>query len=145
MKSRTRARVAALQALFELDLTDHLLGEVFEARSLEHELDDNQRKFALVLITGVRENTQKLDQLISIHALEWPLDQVAIIDRNILRLALWEVGFYQKTPLKVGINEAVELGKMFGTDSSPRFINGVLGSLAENIDTIIQSNKTKVD
>jgi len=145
MKSRTRARVAALQALFELDLTDHPLGEVLEERSQEQELDDNQRKFALVLITGVRENAEKLDQLISIHAPEWPLDQVAVIDRNILRLALWEVAFYQKTPLKVGINEAVELGKMFGTDSSPRFINGVLGSLAENIDTIIQSNIPKVD
>ncbi|MFA5611237.1 MAG: transcription antitermination factor NusB [Anaerolineaceae bacterium] len=141
MKSRTRARVAALQALFELDLTDHQIGEVLEARSLEHDLDANQLEFARVLITGVRQNTQRLDELISEHAPEWPLDQVAVVDRNILRIALWEVAFYQLTPLKVGINEAVELAKMFGTDSSPRFVNGVLGSLAENLNSIIQSTK----
>lgn len=136
MKSRTKARVAALQALFELDLTDHPLGEVLEARSIDNELNEGQRDFALELIRGVRENANVLDELISVHAPEWPMDQIAVIDRNILRLALWEVAFYGKTPLKVGINEAVELGKLFGTDSSPRFINGVLGSLADKIDEI---------
>ena len=64
---------------------------------------------------------------------------MAVIDRNILRIALWEVAFYRKTPLKVGINEAVELAKLFGTDSSPRFINGVLGSLAENMNKILNA------
>jgi N utilization substance protein B len=141
MKSRTRARIVALQVLFELDLTDHLLGEVLDERSLDEKLDENQFDFARLLISGVRENTIILDELISEHAPEWPLDQVAVVDRNILRMALWEVAFYQKTPLKVGINEAVELAKMFGTDSSPRFINGVLGSLAANLDNIIRSNK----
>jgi len=141
MKSRTRARIVALQVLFELDLTDHPLGEVLDERSLDQNLDENQFEFARLLITGVRENTPILDELISEHAPEWPLDQVAVVDRNILRMALWEVAFYQKTPLKVGINEAVELAKLFGTDSSPRFINGVLGSLAVNLDNIIQSNK----
>lgn len=136
MKSRTKARVAALQALFELDMTQHPMGEVLEARSMDNELNDSQREFALELINGVRDNYQVLDELISVHAPEWPLDQIAIIDRNILRLALWEVAFYGKTPLKVGINEAVELGKLFGTDASPRFINGVLGSLAEKIHEI---------
>jgi N utilization substance protein B len=136
MKSRTKARVAALQALFELDLTDHPLGEVLEARSIDNDLNEGQRDFALELIRGVRENANVLDELISVHAPEWPMDQIAVIDRNILRLALWEVAFYGKTPLKVGINEAVELGKLFGTDSSPRFINGVLGSLADKIDEI---------
>ena len=136
MKSRTKARVAALQALFELDLTDHPLGEVLEARSIDNDLNEGQRDFALELIRGVRENANVLDELISFHAPEWPMDQIAVIDRNILRLALGEVAFYGKTPLKVGINEAVELGKLFGTDSSPRFINGVLGSLADKIDEI---------
>lgn len=139
MKSRTRARIVALQVLFELDLTDHLLGEVLDERSIDQNLDESQFQFARLLISGVRDNTLELDTLISKHAPEWPLDQVAVVDRNILRMALWEVAFYQKTPLKVGINEAVELAKMFGTDSSPRFINGVLGSLAENLTTIIQS------
>lgn len=136
MKSRTKARVVALQSLFELDLTDHPIGDVLEARSIDYELDESQRAFALVLIQGVHEHAETLDQLISVHAPEWPLDQIAVIDRNILRLALWEVAFYGKTPLKVGINEAVELGKLFGTDSTPRFINGVLGSLALHIEEI---------
>ena len=141
MKSRTRARIVALQVLFELDMTDHFLGDVLEERSLDLKLDEGQFEFARLLISGVRNATDSLDKLISEHAPEWPLDQVAIVDRNILRMALWEVAFYQKTPLKVGINEAVELAKMFGTDSSPRFINGVLGSLAASFEKIIQSNK----
>lgn len=122
-------------------MTDHLLGDVLDERSLDQKLDESQFEFARLIISGVRENTLTLDELISEHAPEWPLDQVAIVDRNILRMALWEVAFYQKTPLKVGINEAVELAKMFGTDSTPRFVNGVLGSLAANLDKIIQSNK----
>ena len=101
MKSRTKARVAALQALFELDLTNHPLGEVLEARSIDNDLNEGQRDFALELIRGVRENANVLDELISVHAPEWPMDQIAVIDRNILRLALWEVAFYGKTPLKV--------------------------------------------
>ncbi len=141
MKSRTRARIVALQVLFELDMTNHLLGEVLDERSIDQNLDESQFEFARLLISGVRENTLRLDTLISEHAPEWPLDQVAVVDRNILRMALWEVAFFQKTPLKVGINEAVELAKMFGTDSSPRFINGVLGSLAANLASIIESAK----
>ena len=89
--------------------------------------------------TACPQCAEKLDSLIAEHAPEWPLDQVAVIDRNILRLALWEVAVYRKTPLKVGINEAVELAKAFGTDSSARFVNGVLGSLADNIETITQT------
>ncbi len=124
MKSRTEARICALQSLYELDLTDHLLGEVVADRIDSMGLDDAQYEFARMLTAGVREFAERLDLLIAEHAPEWPLDQVAVIDRNILRLALWEVAVYQKTPLKVGINEAVELAKAFGTDSSPRFVNG---------------------
>jgi len=101
---------------------------------MENDLEENQYEFAMALVRGVRENSQKLDELITAHAPEWPLDQVAVVDRNILRMALWELAIYKKTPLKVGINEAVELAKSFGTDSSPRFVNGVLGSLAGILD-----------
>ena len=139
MKSRTEARICALQSLYELDLTDHLLGEVVADRITAMSLDETQYDFARMLTAGVREYAEKLDLLIAEHAPEWPLDQVAVIDRNILRLALWEVAVYRKTPLKVGINEAVELAKAFGTDSSARFVNGVLGSLADNIETITQT------
>ncbi len=136
MKSRTLARVVALQTLYELDMTDHPIGSTLENRAKENALEETQYEFALALVTGVRNNSAKLDQLITAHAPEWPLDQVAIVDRNILRMALWELGVYKKTPLKVGINEAVELAKTFGTDSSPRFVNGVLGSLAEILDKV---------
>ncbi|HPS32976.1 MAG TPA: transcription antitermination factor NusB [Anaerolineaceae bacterium] len=139
MKSRTKARVAALQTLYEVDLTDHLLGSVLADRGIDNDLDEAQYEFARLIAQGVFENRERLDQLIAAHAPEWPLDQVAVIDRNILRIALWELAFYRKTPLKVGINEAVELAKSFGTDSSPRFINGVLGSLVENIDALLKS------
>ena len=141
MKLRTRARLVALQALYEIDLTEHPLGSVLDNRSVEQELDNSQLEFARELISGVRDNTAMLDDLISKYAPEWPMDQLAVIDRNILRMALWEVAFYKKTPLKVGINEAVELAKMFGTDSSPRFINGVLGSLVENLENIQMDEK----
>ncbi|HPL82378.1 MAG TPA: transcription antitermination factor NusB [Anaerolineaceae bacterium] len=139
MKSRTKARFVALQSLYELDLTEHLLGNVLSERSEDFGLSPSEYDFAQILTKGVLENSDKLDYLISEHAPEWPLDQVAVIDRNILRIALWEVAFYRKTPLKVGINEAVELAKLFGTDSSPRFINGVLGSLAENMNKILNA------
>jgi N utilization substance protein B len=69
--------------------------------------------------------------LIAECAPEWPVDQLAVVDRNILRLALWEFAVSGETPVRVAINEAVELAKRFGSDSAPRFINGVLGSLAE--------------
>ncbi len=139
MKSRTKARCVALQSLYELDLTEHLMGDVLAERSSDFSLTPTEYDFAQLLTSGVIENGKKLDALISEHAPEWPLDQVAVIDRNILRIALWEVAYYRKTPLKVGINEAVELAKLFGTDSSPRFINGVLGSLAINMNKILNA------
>jgi N utilization substance protein B len=74
--------------------------------------------------------SHQLDELIAQHAPEWPMDQVAVIDRNILRIALWEFAVEDCTPVKVAINEAIELAKLYGADSTPRFVNGVLGSLA---------------
>jgi len=139
MKSRTKARRTALQVLYEIDLTNHPLGQVLEERLQDNALDDEQFEFTQTIVTGVHQYSTLLDKLIAQNAPEWPLDQVAVIDRNILRIALWEVAIYRKTPLKVGINEAVELGKLFGTDSSARFINGVLGSLAEKLEEITSS------
>ena len=83
-----------------------------------------------------------LDKFISEHAPEWPLDQVSIIDRNIIRIALWEFAVYKETPIKVAINEAVELAKLYGSDSTPRFVNGVLGSLSERQNEIQQALST---
>jgi N utilization substance protein B len=130
MKPRTRARAAALQALYEIDIAGHPPGTVLEERIAESELDVNLAEFARQIVTGVVPLSGQLDHFIAQHAPEWPLDQIAIIDRNILRIALWEIAVSDQTPMKVAINEAIELSKTFGSDSTPRFVNGVLGSLA---------------
>ena len=133
MKPRTRARSIALQALYEIDLVEHPIGTVLEQRLEEAALEERLVKFTESIIKGVWPMRNELDTFIAEHAPEWPLDQVAIVDRNILRIALWEFAVNGDTPIKVAINEAVELAKTFGSDSSPRFINGVLGSLVENL------------
>jgi transcription antitermination protein NusB len=104
-----------------------------DERLAEDGMDEHGIHFMRWLVSGVIKNIDLLNQLIVKYAPEWPVDQLAIIDRNILRLALFEIGSRDSdTPFKVVINEAIELAKTFGSDSSPRFINGVLGSaLAE--------------
>jgi N utilization substance protein B len=142
MKPRTRARSIALQALYEIDLTGHPLELVLNERLAETPLDDNLEEFARKIVMGIMPIVRELDQIIAKHAPEWPLDQVAIIDRNIMRIALWEIAVSNQTPMKVAINEAVELGKVYGSESTPRFVNGVLGSLALHYNDIVQYFKS---
>jgi N utilization substance protein B len=130
MKPRTKARSVALQALYELDLTDHSPGAVLDQRLEDEPLEDRLDDFARQIVVGVLPLRALLDRHLAVHAPEWPIDQISIIDRNLLRIALWEFAVSGETPVKVAINEAVELAKTFGSDSSPRFVNGVLGSLA---------------
>ena len=139
MKPRTRARSLALQVLYEVDIANHPPGEIYKLRLEETPLPDDVAEFARLIIFGVLPITQTLDHLIAKYAPEWPLEQIAAIDRNILRMALWEFAVYGETPLKVAINEAVELAKLFGSDSAPRFVNGVLGALAEHQSEIHQA------
>jgi len=139
MKPRTKARSIALQVLYEVDLTGHPAGIVLEERLADLELESKLQDFARQIIVGVLPIVTKLDKFIAQHAPEWPLDQVASIDRNILRIALWEIAIGGQTPIKVAINEAVELAKVYGSDSTPRFVNGVLGSLASRQNEIHQS------
>ena len=138
MKPRTRARALALQVLYEIDIANHPPADVFRARLEENPLSDELSNFSRQIIFGVLPRTKDLDQLIAKYAPEWPFDQVAAIDRNILRIALWEFAVYHETPMKVAINEAVELAKLFGSDSAPRFVNGVLGALADHQHEIQQ-------
>lgn len=139
MKSRTKARSVALQVLFEVDLSGHRPGDVLAERLEDESLDEHLSEFSRQIVFGVVPITEKLDSFIAQHAPEWPLDQVAIIDRNILRIALWEFAVANCTPIKVAINEAIELAKIFGSDSTPRFVNGVLGSLANRQNEIHQA------
>lgn len=136
MKSRTKARSIALQALYEIDLSGHPYGTAIQHRLEDEPLDSSLAEFARQIVAGVLPITQKLDDFIAQHAPEWPMDQVAVIDRNILRIALWEFAVAGCTPIKVAINEAIEMAKIYGSDSTPRFVNGVLGSLATRQDEI---------
>jgi len=141
MKPRTKARSIALQVLFEIDLVNHPLGEALKFRMEDSSVNERSSGFIQSIVQGVWSMNEQLDQFIAEHAPEWPLEQVATIDRNILRIALWEFAVNGETPIKVAINEAIELAKAFGSDSSPRFINGVLGSLASNQNEIKQALK----
>ena len=127
---RRQARITALQTLYELDCTRHkaeqALARLTEEQSLPHETVD----FAGKLVQGVLQNKPKLDSFVSRFAPSFPVEQMSIIDRNILRIAIFEILINNNTPVKVAINEAVELAKSFGSDASPRLINGVLGAIA---------------
>ncbi len=130
MKLRRKARIAVLQALYEADVAHHPAGEALERRLAEQNLPEPVQMFARRLLTGVLRHCHQLNAMIIRHAPEWPLDQMAVIDRNILRMALVELGDpIFDTPVKVAINESVEMAKLFGSDSSPRFVNGVLGAV----------------
>jgi N utilization substance protein B len=144
MKPRTRARGIALQALYEIDITGHPPGQVLSERFTDSQLDDSLLDFAKQIVIGILPIVNELDTIIAKHAPEWPLDQVAIIDRNILRIALWEIAVSNQTPIKVAINEAVELGKVYGSDSTPRFVNGVLGSLVLQYQEILVNLKKMI-
>lgn len=129
MKPRRKARVVAFQALFEVDEAGHDPVASFERRMREQPVPESQRAFCRAIYHGTLRNLLPLDQAIHEIAPEWPLDQMAPVDRNILRLAAYELLADTSTPSKVTINEAVELAKLFGSDSSARFVNGVLGTL----------------
>jgi transcription antitermination protein NusB len=131
VKARQHGRVAALKALYELDTTNHPVGVVLTQRLADEHLSPAGEEFARTLVSGVHEQRAMLDALIQQHAPEWPVDQMAVVDRNVLRIAIYEFHIAHLTPLKVAINEAIELAKIFGSDSAPRFVNGVLGALAE--------------
>ncbi|NLD71661.1 MAG: transcription antitermination factor NusB [Chloroflexi bacterium] len=129
MKVRRRARIAAFQALFEIDSVGHDPSYAIYMRLQEDELPSEGEAFCRDLAHGVLQHREVLDRILQRIAPEWPITQMAITDRNILRMAAFEVLFSGGTPAKVVINEAVELAKLFGSDSSGRFVNGVLGTL----------------
>jgi len=117
----------ALQALFEVDCAGHDYTEALERLLEQSSLPDETALFTRELVSTVEENKKRIDGLIRKYAPAWPLDQIAIIDRNILRLGICEI-IFDLVPVKVAINEAVELAKTYGGENSSKFVNGVLGS-----------------
>ncbi len=125
--SRREARVLALQVLYEADVARHNALEVLNRWLSEESFNREAGLFATQLVSGVLARQPELDAVIQQYAPSFPVDQLAPIDRNIMRMALFEIKS-GTTPVKVAINEAVELAKQFGSDNSPRFVNGVLGA-----------------
>lgn len=130
MGIRRQSRVIALQVLFEVDLAGHDAAEALAWRVEEAALAVDGVDFARELVQGVLTNRDKIDSIIQAWAPAWPVPQIAVIDRNILRIAIFEIILDNKVPVKAAINEAVELAKAFGSDNSPKFINGVLGTVS---------------
>jgi N utilization substance protein B len=130
---RRRARVAALQALYEADMSHHEPIQALQRISEDDGLTEAQKNFARELVEGVLEQRVAIDDVIAQAAPQWPVDQLSAIDRNILRLAIREILMNNGAPIRAAINEAVELAKSFGSDNSAKFVNGVLGSVSVSL------------
>jgi N utilization substance protein B len=128
--SRRAVRALVLQILYEIDVARHLPGDTIYAHLSESDLDEVATAFVRTLVVGTLKHREAIDLLIAEAAPEYPVATIAPVDRNILRLGIYELRYEQNTPLEIVINEAVELARRFGSDSSARFINGVLGNVA---------------
>lgn len=130
VRARRRAREVALKTLFEGEATRHPVEEVLERHIAEDELPAEVAEYARHLVVGVGMHRLEIDGLIARAAPAWPLKQMSGVDKNILRIAIFEIVFDNRAiPAKVAINEAVELAKEYGGQNSPKFVNGVLGTV----------------
>lgn len=135
MANRHLSRTIAMQSLYEWDFNHRKtsLREIAEHNLAQFGPGLEDPAFVFDLISGVQDNLTEIDKIIVATAPEWPLDQITVVDRNILRLGIFELMFAKNVPPKVAINEAVELGKTFGGESSGKFVNGVLGTLYKDL------------
>lgn len=131
MSNRHLSRTIALQTLFEWDFNSHNqnLTDLLERNLQEFAPGFDDQDFAKNIINGIIKNQEQIDQLITTYAPEWPLDQITPIDRNTLRVGIFELRYCPEIPPKVAINESIELAKNFSGQSSGKFVNGVLGSI----------------
>lgn len=126
--SRRRSRVVTVQVLYELDGSTHDVITALRARFIDNATAGVSETYSRQLLEGILTNKLKIDRMISKHAPQWPIEQMPSVDRNILRVAIYEM-MAKDTPMKVVINEAVEISKTYGGENSFSFINGVLGSI----------------
>ena len=131
-RSRHAARKRALDVLYEADLVDRPIGEIL-AKHLAG--DEPPPDFAVALVRGVYRHRVEIDDLITTHSRDWKLSRMPVVDRNLLRMGLYEIVFDPAVPTAVAIDEAVELAKELSTEDSPRFVNGLLARVAGNLDT----------
>ena len=133
MGKRRGSREFALQVLYQLDITKQDAIRIL-AQSEEHFLPkEGNHKFAEKIVLGVLEHHQEIDRLIEQYSENWRLDRMTIIDRNILRMALFELLYCEDIPPKVTLNEAVDLGKRYGSEDSGSFINGILDRIQNEV------------
>ncbi len=128
--ARRRARAFILQALYEIDSAGHNAEEVVSHIMADKGLSEQNNTFVRDMVNGVIQHKLELDKHIKRFAPVWPIDQLSAVDRNILRLAIFELLIDNNVPVNIAINEAVELAKKFGSDNSARFVNGVLSSVS---------------
>ncbi len=138
MSNRHLARIIAMQILFEWDFNNRSqkLADVIQ-RQLADYGGGLEEEYAFIenLVRGVTKHSQEIDELITKYAPEWPIDKITVIDRNILRLGIYELKFAKQVPPKVAINESIEIAKTYGGESSGRFVNGVLGAIYRDLQT----------
>ena len=137
MSNRHIARTIALQTLYQLDFNSQQNKKSVDP-AIQHNLEEfapdfDDKGFIKNLVSGVIEQQKEIDALITEYAPEWPLDQITMVDRNVLRIGIYEMKYDTDIPEKVAINEAIELAKAFGGESSGKFVNGVLGSIYKNM------------
>lgn len=128
--ARRKARTVALKALYEFDSVGHDPIASMWRLAQEESLPEDVATFAQDIVAGVLEHKDEIDNQLQKFAPNFPVEQISIVDRSVLRMAIFEISFDSKAPIKVAINEAVELAKAFGSRNSPRFVNGVLGSIS---------------
>jgi len=136
MSSRHLARSIAMQSLFEWDFRGQPTAAL--PAIIKHNLKEfgpglEEKEFSKTTMEGVVKNLSEIDELIAHYAPEWPIEQITIVDRNILRIGTYELKYNDEIPEKVAINEAIELAKSFGGPSSGKFVNGVLGAMYKDI------------
>lgn len=127
--NRRTARTKAIQSLFQIDISG-----TEQSEAIENVLEDNEEKddFLVRLVRGTGEHMKQIDQRIEDNVTNWTIDRIGNVDRNILRMAVFEIEYLSDVPEKVAMNEAIELAKMFGGDQSGRFVNGVLSNITAN-------------
>lgn len=148
MANRHLSRSIAMQSLYEWDFrgcNEKTLDELIKKNIQEFGPGMEDDSFVFALVKGVIANKEKIDPIIEKCAPEWPIDQVTVVDRNILRLGIYELlfGNYEEVPPKVAINESIELAKSFGGESSGRFVNGVLGTIYRELGEPLKDDTSK--
>lgn len=137
MGGRRISREMALKVLFQIDLVSTNIEEVLKYTFEDGKLSDEVKEFTLILVKGVMSNLSEIDKVINNYTNNWSLERITNIDRNILRMAIYEILHLKNIPKSVSINEAIELAKKYGTKSSFSFVNGVLGKIDKN-DKIVK-------